>query len=452
MSEQELPSVFSMVWHRRKIVFGVAAVVVAIGVTYTLVVPAVWEAKATLLFPVRSPSLLGMGSFDQNSLAASLSGGPTPLKVFSGIMESERALDFISEGAGIERRRVRDMRSLQEHAMESSLTVSARDADADLAKKVVELHLKALDEINAKISEPLASSDSLVLNAQVVEQKKKLATSENQLLAFQKRALTAPSVAATGSGKDSALVPTAGRWGEMQKSLELDYTRVDSAIRDVQSRTNLIARNAKNLPSALPPVQKWRGRLTEMQYELKIKELTFSEGAPEIIKLKKEIAITEGQLRSELSKYATATNSGMIDPSVSESDIGAKLPSLLTQRVVIEAQLQAVKRLAKLAPDEAIELTRLTRQVTTQSAILQQLEAQAQLAELQSERDPNRWEILDDPRVDEKPVNKSLAKNGILSLFAGIALGCLAALFAPKRKLKLATAQATEESASRPAA
>jgi uncharacterized protein involved in exopolysaccharide biosynthesis len=452
MSDQELPSLFSIVWERRKLAFGIAGAVVAIGLTYTLVIPPVWEAKATLLFPVRTPSLLGMGSFDQTSLAASLSGGPTPLKVFSGMMESERALDFVANGAGIERRRVRDMRTINEQGMQSTLDISARDQDANLAKKVVALHLQALNEINAKISKPLASNDSEVLKAQLVDQRKKLTVAENQLLAFQKRALTAPSVAATGTGKDSAIVPSAGRWGDMLRSLEIEEAKVNSAIGDVQSRTNQIARNGKNLPSALPPVQKWRGRLTDMQYELKIKELTLAEGAPEIVKLKKAIAITEGQLRSELAKYAAATTSGMIDPTVDESENGAKLPSLLTQRVVVEAQLQAVKRLAKLAPGEAMELSRLMREVTTQSTIIQQLQAQAQLAELQAERDPNRWEVLDEPRVDEKPVNKSLSKNGILSLIAGLALGALAAMIAPKRRLRVAQIESIEESEAQAAA
>jgi uncharacterized protein involved in exopolysaccharide biosynthesis len=106
------------------------------------------------------------------------------------------------------------------------------------------------------------------------------------------------------------------------------------------------------------------------------------------------------------------------------------------ERVSLEAQIAAVSRLAKLAPAESIKLSQLTRVVTTQSTIVQQLQAQYQLASLQADRDPNHWEVLDDPRVDDKAVNKSFSKNGILSLIAGLALGAIAALFAPKRKVK----------------
>ena len=97
--------------------------------------------------------------------------------------------------------------------------------------------------------------------------------------------------------------------------------------------------------------------------------------------------------------------------------------------------------MAKLAPAESIRLSQLTRDVTTQGAILQQLQAQYQLADLQADRDPNKWEVLDEPRVDEKAVNKSLSKTGILSLLAGSALGTLAAMFAPYRKRKLADSE-----------
>src|ERR1044072_5303703 len=146
--EQEVPSVLSMVWERRKIAFGVAAVVFAAGIVYTLTVKPVWEAKATLIFPVRTPSLLGATSFDQTSLAASLTGGPTPLKVFGGMMESEHALNIVAEKSGLPKRRVRDMRSFQDQTTESTIDISARDQDPELAKTIVQLHLDSLDEIN----------------------------------------------------------------------------------------------------------------------------------------------------------------------------------------------------------------------------------------------------------------------------------------------------------------
>ena len=76
-NEQEIQSIFSIVWVRRKLAMTVAGSVVILGIAYTLFAPAIWEAKSTIVFPVRTPSLLGAGSFEQTGLAATLGGGPS---------------------------------------------------------------------------------------------------------------------------------------------------------------------------------------------------------------------------------------------------------------------------------------------------------------------------------------------------------------------------------------
>ncbi len=423
--DQELQSVFSIVWQRRKLAFTVAGLTIAAGIAYTLFAPSIWEAKATIVFPVRTPSILGAGTFEQSGLAATLSGGPTQLKIFGGMLESDRALGYISDMTNLSRRDVKEMRSLQDQANQNSISISARSKDAALAKKVVALHIEALTKINNSVNKPLVSNDADVLKKQLDEQRIRLRNSENVLLAFQESAQTAPSIGTSGGGKDSSIIANTGRWNEMLRSLELQFVTLDSSIKDAQSRLNQVSGTVKDLPATLPPVEKWRGKLTELEYELKVKGITLAPEAPELVKLRTTIELTKNELKSELSKYTLAANSGMINSGV------------LTQRVALESQISAVKRLAKLAPSEAIKLSQLTRDVTTQSAIVQQLETQYQLADLQADRDPNRWEILDEPRVDEKAVNKSFSKNGILSLFAGCALGSLVAMFAPQRKRKV---------------
>lgn len=427
---EETQSVFSMIWERRKLAFAVASLAMVGGLAYTYFAPSVWEAKATIVFPVRTPSLLGAGNFEQQGLAATLTGGPTPLKIFAGMIESERALEYVSKKSGVSRRKIREMRNLSEASMASSITISAKNTNADLAKNIVAYHLEALKEINDAVSKPLISSDATTIKAQLDEQKKKLAAAEAELQKFQEHALTAPSYISAGSGKDSTIIPTQGRWADMLKQLELQFTTLDATIRDAENRSRTIAAKVGDLPAALPPVEKWRGRLTDMQYELKIKEITLAEDAPELKKLRKTIEITEGQLQNEMDKYLRAAQNGMVDIAGASN----RMPTYLTQRVALEAQISAVRRLAKMAPSESIRLSQLTRDVTTASAIVGQLTGQYELATLQSDRNPNNWQVLDEPEVDDKPVNKSLTKNLTLSAIGGLALGSLVALFAPRRR------------------
>lgn len=441
MSEtpQELPSVLSLIRSRKKVFWSCFGLCVAGGIAYTLFAPAIWEAKATILFPVHTPSLLGVGDFEQQSLAASLTGGATPLKVYGGMLDSQRTLDYISAKTGLTKRRIDDMRSLQDQNMESSITISARDRDPDLAKRIVALHLEALDEVNREVSDPLSNSDAKVLAAKVEEQRAKVRKAEQNLLDFQNHAVTAPSLApslsATGLGiaKDSNFVPASGQWAQALKQLQLEHRKVDTTLNDIEARTHAIARSGGALPSNLPPVVKWRDKLVDLEYDLKMQELTLTPKAPEIVKLRDQIEVTRKQLESELGRYAKATTSGMVDPGGEE---GERLPSLITRKVVLEAEIQAVGKMAKLAPGEGIELARLTRELGTASEILVQMQGQYELAKLQADRDPNRWQVLDEPEIDDKPVNKSFSKNGGLSALLGLALGCFAALVWPKRKAK----------------
>ena len=148
---QELQSILSVVWDRRKLAFSVAGLTIIAGISYTVLAPPVWEAKATIVFPVRTPSILGTGSFEQSGLAASLTGGPTPLKIFGGMLESERAIGYVADMSDLRRRAIKDMRSIQDSPTQNSITISARHTDADLAKRVVTLHLDALTRINNSV-------------------------------------------------------------------------------------------------------------------------------------------------------------------------------------------------------------------------------------------------------------------------------------------------------------
>jgi uncharacterized protein involved in exopolysaccharide biosynthesis len=66
--------------------------------------------------------------------------------------------------------------------------------------------------------------------------------------------------------------------------------------------------------------------------------------------------------------------------------------------------------------------------------ILHTLEGQLQLAVLQQSRDPNRWEVLDQPTLSDDPINKSWLRNGFISFFGGLFLSVCLAMSLGRRK------------------
>jgi uncharacterized protein involved in exopolysaccharide biosynthesis len=425
---QETP-IFASLWSRRWTVAIVLLVSLACGIAYTVFAPAVWEAKATVIFPVRQPSVLGFAGGDASALSTAL-GGPTPVRVYAGILESARTIDFVSTGTGLSRLDVKKMSKVLDQAMENTITVSASSRNPDLAKQVVALHLQAMDQINQELNLPQAANDVEVISQRIVEEQKEIDHNETALLEFQSRAVTAPSVTQSGTGKESTIVAGPSRWVSTLRELELLYARIDSEIGEIQSWSARVAEDGKTLPTPFGGAEKWRSALVDLEYELRIKELSYAPTAPEVRKLKEQIAITRGELESELEKQVKATQQGLIDPS---SVGGNKLPGLMAERVALEAQIAAVKKLADLAPAESIELSRLLRNIATHTTILNQLEAQLQLATIQKTRDPNKWEVLDAPYIEDKALNKSFLRNGALSLFAGFLFSLLLCMRPTKR-------------------
>ncbi len=418
-------------WGERKLVGIVVVVAIVIGAVYTFFVPPVWDARATIYFPLKSPSLLGLSSLgDAGSSLASLTGGPTQIKVFAGLLESEATMDRIQKETGLDRLKLRDMCDIVDKKAENTLTVSVKDKDQNLALKIVKIHLDSLTDLNTKLNGPQAQDDEQVLKREVDLQQSNLDLAEKNLLAFQRKAVTSPMVSAGGEKGDS-IVTAPASWLQQLRQLEVSLQAVDSGLEAARSRTEKNSKIPWNVPSDLPPVKKWQSQLTDLEYGLKVKELTYAPTAPEVVSLKKLIVITRKQLTDDVQKYVHAINIQSLDPSAPESTV----PKLLADRVDLTSQIAAVKQLAKLAPGEAVELGHLMREVGMKSKILQTVVAEYEMAKMQGERNPDHWEVLDQPRIMEKATNKSYSKNLLIFAFVGFGLAVGAAFVRRYRRM-----------------
>ncbi|HXH61702.1 MAG TPA: Wzz/FepE/Etk N-terminal domain-containing protein [Fimbriimonadaceae bacterium] len=414
----QIQPIFAPVMARKRLAFVIVCIALACGVCYTLFAPAVWKAEATIIFPVRESSVFGPDIQDAGSLATAL-GGSSPVKIFAGILESDRTTEHVSEATGLSRKEVEKMSQVLDRSAKSSITISAKSSSATLAKSVVALKLEALNQINKQLNMPDAQNDVSLLADKISQEKAALKQAEDSLVAFQKTAVTGPSITPSGSGKDTVLLAAPTNWVETLRKLEIDHARVETEIKRVKNWSDQVAKNGQDLPTPFPGSETWRNKLSELEYELQVTKLSYAPTSPEVQKLQKQIDITKAQLQDELAKFTQATKEGLIDPSGSGSQ---KLPGLMTESLAIEAQISAVRRLANVAPAEAVELTRIMRDVATHTVILQQLQERHEMAVIQQDRDPNRWEVLDQPHLLDDPVNKSWIRNTAVSLLMGIVL------------------------------
>lgn len=327
-------------------------------------------------------------------------------------MESETCLEFVSQKSGIKPKGIIDNRKFEEDSGANMLTITITLPDGDKAKGLLQDHLKALALINERISSDYLADDTSSIQKELAAQKGKLDEAEKSLVAFQRKANSAPTNA-----------PSAWQARLLQAKIELASTRSSIKAASAVYRKSL---NAQGLsPSDIPPVQKLRPKLVDAEYQLNVLLKSLGPDAPEVRHLTTEIDNLKRELQSEVAAYVSSINKGLVDPTRSGSPDQMKMNGMLDRQVALEAEVEALTQLAKVAPTEQGTLAHLALEVTIQSELVKQATLQLEAAKLQSLRDPNKWSLLDPPWVDPNPTNKRFLPAAAIAILAGLLVSLL---------------------------
>ncbi|CAN5395053.1 hypothetical protein BH11ARM2_BH11ARM2_10590 [soil metagenome] len=397
------------------LILGLPLLLCAGALLYTFLAPPVYRAETTLYFPKGSSSVLGAVGVTSSESAgglAGLSSGPTPIKIFRRFMESETCLEFVSQKSGIKPKGIIDNRKFEEDSGANMLTITITLPDGDKAKGLLQDHLKALALINERISSDYLADDTSSIQKELAAQKGKLDEAEKSLVAFQRKANSAPTNA-----------PSEWQARLLQAKIELASTRSSIKAASAVYRKSL---NAQGLsPSDIPPVQKLRPKLVDAEYQLNVLLKSLGPDAPEVRHLTTEIDNLKRELQSEVAAYVSSINKGLVDPTRSGSPDQMKMNGMLDRQVALEAEVEALTQLAKVAPTEQGTLAHLALEVTIQSELVKQATLQLEAAKLQSLRDPNKWSLLDPPWVDPNPTNKRFLPAAAIAILAGLLVSLL---------------------------
>lgn len=418
--EITLGDLIALIWQRKLIVAAVTAFSVLVGFFATWLPAPVYEAYSVLLFPGGAPSpIAGLAQ----SLGISLTGGGNvPLKMYRTVLESDRIRRLLSEQVGLTTRQLQQMTTLEEDPQASSIKIIVRHTDPLVAQKVAKQYIDALATLNRELNLPLARGQVEFLERELALRNKQLREAEDRLLQFQRRAVyvEAPDgVSRDYPAETAERYPVAnGTYARQLTDARLRLQQVMQQLEEARSLARRRAQNAENLPADIPSADQWRQKLTELEYELRVAEITYGPDAPSVVRLKRQVELTRQQLRQEIERYLQAVRLNL-DP---------QLASLEMQRVGLEAQINALQRLAEQSPEDTLVLQRLTREVTTLSNIVQQLRVALEQARLEMSRDPNRWEVLEEGTLKERPVNKRWKLNLAIAVSGGVMVGVLASV------------------------
>ncbi|GIV17140.1 MAG: hypothetical protein KatS3mg022_2575 [Armatimonadota bacterium] len=433
--EITLADLFGTIWQRKRTVAAVIVLCVLIGVLATWLPAPVYEASSTLLFPAGgASSLVGLAQ----SLGIFVpSGGAAPLKMYRAVLESNRIRKMISQKTNVPPKTLRQITSIKDDAQASLITVSVRHEDPRMAQRIAQLYVSTLATLNRELNLPLVRNQVDFLEKELALRTKQLREAENRLLQFHQRMVQEGGAPSPGGSSAASVLPASplralgsavsgldSTYLQQLNSARLQLQQVNEQIATARASAQKLAKSAANLPADLPPAAQWRQKLTDLEYDLRVAELTYGPDAPNVVKLKKQIELTRQQLRKEIDNYLQAVNMNL-DPNLAPLEL---------QRVGLEAQISALQQLAVRAPEDTLKLQRLAREVATLNDIVQQLRVNLEQARMEMSRDPNRWEVLEDGTLKEEPVNKRWKLNIALALAGGLMLGVLVVLVTkPKR-------------------
>ena len=409
------------IWNRikakRRLVLSITGVLIAVSLVYTFIKTPVWEAKTVLLFPSRPAS---SGSAMMDALAAAGGGGSSsPIKVFSEILKSDKVRTYVAQHAKVNKEKLEKEVAIKEQMPSNSIVLTSKDTSTAKAQLILHSYVSALKELNAELNIPSIQGDASLLKKELDQKTSLLKTAEEKLQAFLERAKTAPAIMPASASSGGGFMPGPSRWAEQQKKVELELKQANALIQKINSQTFLASKAPHELEAALPPVKIWRRKLIQLQYDLKVKEISAGPESPEVVSLKKQIELTQSQLKTEVDRYLKTTELGA----------SAQTIDLVTKKAGLEAELEGINRIVEQAPKEATEYQRLTREVALLSGTLQNLYTQYELVKLQAIKDPNRWQVLDDAVLSDKPINKQYGLRFAMGMVFGLFIGVSLALY-----------------------
>ncbi len=414
-NELDIKALLAPLKGKRNFLLTCAIATGAIFLIYTLVVPPQWKADTTILTVLPSDDMAGGGA--GASLASALSpNAPDPIQVLEGVLTSRKSINLIMERTHLARRDLEKGLKTERRQKQALLTISWEDSDRKRALAVVQGAVDGVLLIQHDVEFTTAGLQAKYYEQSVKDQDEKLRDAEKSLAEFEKR-MKAPI--------DPSNPASAGAYLKEKKDLELQLGAIDAQIAVARSQAQLLPKMPE-LPTLIPSTKPYRDKLISLEYDLQVAETTLGPMAPKVVALKRTIEVTRETLNQEIRSYlkSVAVN---LDPTIA---------TLAANRLTIKYQLDVVNDLAARAPDEALILARLSREVVILGTISTALRSKYEQAKVAAKVDQVRWAVLEDPFIEDLPTNKHVARNPFMGGFLGLVFGSFFLIWKSKRAEK----------------
>ena len=338
--------------------------------------------RGTTSILVITPNLSGAAG----QLAVLNASAATPLRTIKGVMVSDRETRAIIDKFKLDWRKFEFEFQVTDESQTNQLQISYDSEDPKLILNLLQFSVDKLGELDKEFNFSVGTKQAVALGDEVKKKEEQVKKAEDGLLKLQKSLKT---ISDPTDPKSVAI------YLEKYQKLEMELGGVKEQLKILRGQLSSATADS-SIPSAIPPAIAWQKKLSDVEYRLRVARTTMGEQNPEVVRLKRIEEQTKAQYQSDVQKYLTSVNKNL-DPN---------LALLESKRLLLEYQATQARELARIAPDEGLELARYVTEVLTLRKVLATLRGQYEQAKIEAEVSKVRWNVLDPPYIERKPVNK----------------------------------------------
>ena len=384
-----------------RLILGVTIFAAILAAAITIIRPAVYEARTTLLV---TPPASQAQSEGGGRLAAALLQQSSPLRVLEGVMTSRTAQTRVWKSLDVTEDDLKIISSTDPTT--NQFVIITRAGTPDLALKGSETSIAVLANLRRELDVSRAGLQAAELKKALDAKLIDLKTLEDKALAYQMGAKTA--VDPTDPG-------TVVAYKKQAQELKAELSGVEKELAKLGSAASAAQRTMNSYAANVPGFETLRQNVAETELELKAVEQKYQGDATKLREARARAKSAKDSLNAELTKYLTSVRSGL-NPSVA---------TLEARRAGLIVQIETLDQLALYAPGEALELLRLQRDLETLNEVYARLKVGYESALVEEKVANTWWSILDAPYLMPKAINKSLGMSILLASFAAAALTVL---------------------------
>jgi len=424
---------------RYRMILLIMSIAIAGAIAGTYLPSQKYEATAKLLFP--QGGVAGIAA-----VAASLgvgAGVQNPIDTYQEILQSRPIIEKVARRTNLTLEEAEDAVRISGKKDAGIIEIQARGRTPAEAAWIANSYRWALEDMDRKLKLSSITPEISFVQAQLEKSKADFDKAQEKLRRFQEEHRILSSTGGAGgtlssgiisslsgitslsniAGVPSLATPTVTgtmyAYDDQLRGVEIQLRDIEARIQQFKAKQEHIISQATELPADMPLAQKWREQLTQKEYDLAVARHQYGESHPKVVLLNKDIAEIKKQLFDEVARSRKALEQGLMP----------ELVSFEIEKVALQAKRAALTKLVTQGPGLDEQMNRLVQEVQFQANLYSTLRAQYVQFEMDRQRSPNRWEVLQDAVPPEKPF-RSIMLNLALGVIVGGALSWLAVLYA----------------------